>query len=374
MGRIMGYLLDLPERHRLPGGERLPLRFAGLESRGGGSLAAAPLVLLRALLRLLAARASGTLGLVHLNVAERGSLLRKGALLASARLLGARVVVHLHAAQIIAFNARLPSPARRLIGAMFRAADLCLVLGDPWQRWLHQEFGVPATRIAVLRNGVPRPVPPPAPVGNVACTDAAVPFRVLFLGNLLARKGVAELLRALASPGLRDGAWQARLAGGGAVATYRRLAEHLGIAPRVHFTGWLDIAGTAAELAAADVLVLPSYDEGLPLVILEALSLGVPVITTPVGAIPEVLEDRVTALLVPPGDIAALAAALCALRDDPVLRSRLGAAGQALYEREFTIDRFADRLIGLYRAHGLLRPATEATASPGIGAVGEVVG
>ena len=84
--------------------------------------------------------------------------------------------------------------------------------------------------------------------------------------------------------------------GGGAVGAYRAMAQQLGIAGSVHFTGWLDQAAAAALLAEADALVLPAYDEGLPLVILEAMATGVPVICTPVGAIPEVFDgsgDRV---------------------------------------------------------------------------------
>ena len=121
----------------------------------------------------------------------------------------------------------------------------------------------------------------------------------------------------------------------------------------MRFAGWVDQAGAAACLAEADALVLPSYDEGLPLVILEALSLGVPVVTTPVGAIPEVLDDGDTALLVPPGDVDALAGALARLAGDAALAARLSERGRALYEREFTLPVFAERVAALHAEVGL---------------------
>ena len=143
-----------------------------------------------------------------------------------------------------------------------------------------------------------------------------------------------------------------------------REAAARGLPARLRFTGWLDAAAAAAELAAADALVLPSHDEGLPLVILEALARRVAVIATPVGAIPEVLQHGRTALLVLPGDVAGLAVAIADLAADPRLRTRLAANGHALYRRDFTAAGYADRMIALYRNRcGLpIRPGALQTA------------
>ena len=107
------------------------------------------------------------------------------------------------------------------------------------------------------------------------------------------------------------------MAGGGPVDIYRALAAELGIADRVTFTGWVSQDAARALMVNSDALILPAYDEGLPLVILEALASRTPVICTPVGSIPEVLEDRRTALFVSPGDEAGIAAAILTLIDQP---------------------------------------------------------
>jgi glycosyltransferase involved in cell wall biosynthesis len=336
MGSIMEYLASLRTD---PSGR---FRLTRLESRGGGRLIVSPFYLALAVCRIVAEAASGRLAVVHLNLAERGSVYRKATLLFAAKLVGARVLLHLHAAQIVALHDTMPWVGRRLLRAMFRSSDRVVVLGEVWRRWVIDTFAVAPHAVTVLRNGVPATMVAhvPRPPGH--------PFRLLFLGNLLQRKGIADLLHALATP---DGSSVAlTVAGGGPVETYRHMAETLGIADRVQFTGWVDQATARTLLAASDALVLPAYDEGLPLVILEAMATGVPVICTPVGAIPEVFEDRRTALFVPPGDRGALASTIALLCDDPVMQTGLSAEGLALYRRDFTMDVFAARISALYAA------------------------
>lgn len=329
MGRIADTLADEAVRRGLP------VRFERLETRGA-SLWRSPWMMARAMARLVVAHCAEPSLLLHVHVAERGSVLRKGLLLLLARALGRPVLLHLHAARIVAFHRGLPRPLAGLLGWTFRRATLCVVLGEAMRGWMVEQGGVPPARVVMLRNGVPLlPVPPPRPGPG---------FRLLFLGNLSDRKGVPELIEAVASLPFRG---EVVLAGGGEVERFRKLAAANGLQPR--FTGWLGAAAAAAELAAADVLVLPSHDEGLPLVILEALARRVAVIATPVGVIPEVLQHGRTALLVPPGDVAALAAAIAELAADPALRARLAANGHALYRRDFTASAYADRMIALYR-------------------------
>ena len=336
MGSIMMYLLS---RGGDPDGR---FRFETLDPRGGGSVVWFPLHLTKALLRIMAGAVTGRLALVHLNVAERGSVLRKGILLFAAKALGVRVLLHLHAAQILAFYEALPRAGRFLVRLMFRSADHCAVLGGVWQRWLTGTLGVSANKITIVDNGVPRLAEP-----RVVRPQGA-PFRLLFLGNLQERKGVSDLLQALARPEMRDVHLEVTFAGGGSVDCYRQRATELGLDRRVQFTGWVDQTSARRLLARSDGLVLPSYDEGLPLVILEAMATGVPVVCTPVGAIPEIFEDRRTALLVKPGDQEGLAAALLELSRDIPLQERLSREGLALFEHRFTMERFADQITSLY--------------------------
>lgn len=335
MGQVVSYLMH-------GSSVDMPLRLVAIDARGPGSVLWSPYYMSVAIGRIVIAAARGRLGLVHVHVAERASLVRKGLVALAARMMGVPVLLHLHAAEIQPFYDRLPGWGRWLARGVFRRADLCVVLGTGWRDWLIDTIGVAPDRVVVVRNGVPM-------VASPRLGDRSGPFRILFLGNLTPRKGVGDLLVALASPVLAAADFEAVFAGGGEVDTYRRQAAELGLDARVSFTGWVDRAQAAALTAAAHVLVLPSYHEGLPLVILEALGAGTPVICTPVGSIPEVLDDETTALFVPPGDSEEMARALRRLIDDAALRANLADAGRKLYSREFTMDAFVGRMATLYR-------------------------
>jgi glycosyltransferase involved in cell wall biosynthesis len=347
MGSIMAYLASL---ERDPSG-RFDLK--PLESRGGGHIAFSPIFLAAAVGRIALEAMRGRLAVVHLNLAERGSVYRKAVLLAATRLAGGRTLLHLHAAQIVQFHASMGPAGRMLLRWMFHTADHCVVLGEVWRRWVADTFDIRSNRISVVYNGVPATAARPRTVPD----DGR--FRLLFVGNLLERKGVKDLLQAFTAPSLRARNIELTMAGGGPVEQYRTLAQQLGIADRVRFTGWVSQDAARSLMVNADALILPAYDEGLPLVILEALASATPVICTPVGSIPEVLADNETALFVSAGDESGIAAAIMKLIDQPAVGCRIAAAGSALYERLFTMEAFARSVGSLYAT------LTPRDASPG---------
>lgn len=320
-------------------------RLRPLDSRGGGSAIGSLWVLATALVKLVRGRASGDLAGVHVNMAERLSLARKSAIVVASRALGVPVVLHLHAAQLHHFYRALPRPLQRLTRWVFSLPQSVVVLGAAARRFVVEELHVDPRRVEVVINGVPEPALPRA------ARPAGAPRRVLFLGNLSERKGVSDLLAALARPGFDGGRQEVVLAGGGDVAGYQAKARALGLGDWVKFAGWCDQQQVARLMAEADVLVLPSYDEGLPLVILEALAHGVAVVCTPVGEIPTVLQDGVTACFVEPGDIAGIAATLQRLLREPGRLESLGRNGRALYERQFSLSRFFNNVARIHRRH-----------------------
>jgi glycosyltransferase involved in cell wall biosynthesis len=335
MGRMMDYLAEC---------QTDGMRLVRVETRGAGSAADSIWYTLYAGMRIAGAAAGAVPTIVHINMAERGSIFRKSLLLLLARALGLPAVLHLHAAELIDSTERLPRVLQRLTAVPFRAATVCIVLGTLWRDYLRDELGVPENRIEILHNGVPRPVLRrfPAPSGT---------FNFVFLGNLQKRKGLTDLLHALSDPALLGFDWCLTIAGSGDTTRLRELATILGIGARISFTGWLDRDGTTSVLARANALVLPSYAEGLPLALLEAASLGVPIVATPVGAIGEVFTDCETALLVPPGNRHALTAALHLLLAEPHCAPRLGRLGRELYARELTLAGFVLGLRSIYRRH-----------------------
>ncbi len=355
MGSIMVYLASM--RPEFWG--RFDLKL--LESRGGRHIALSPLYVFLAVCRIFLEAARGRLAVVHLNLAERGSVYRKAALLAATKLVGGRVLLHLHAAQIVQYHETTGRAGRTLLGWMFRSADQCVVLGDFWRRWVIDTYAIPSNKIRVVYNGVP---PTAVKVTPAAVKDGR--FHLLFVGNLHERKGVKDLLRAFARPGLKARNIVLTMAGGGPVDMYRAMAAELGIGDRVTFTGWVSQNDARTLMVNSDALILPAYDEGLPLVILEALASRTPVICTPVGAIPEVLEHRRTALFVTPGDEAEIEAAIQTMIDHPDLGSELSTEGAALYDRLFTMEAFARSIGSLYAALASPNGKVSSSVSPSL--------
>jgi glycosyltransferase involved in cell wall biosynthesis len=180
-------------------------------------------------------------------------------------------------------------------------------------------------------------------------------LRVLSVGRLIALKGHAILLDAVAK--LRAGGqeMEVTLVGDGPRrAALEEQARRLGVADLVHFAGSIGQDNIRDYFANADVFCLASFAEGVPVVLMEAMAMELPVVTTTVMGIPELVEDGVSGLLMPPGRADALGALLHSLAEDPALRQRLGRAGREKVIAEFDAASSAERLAGVLRDYGLL--------------------
>jgi glycosyltransferase involved in cell wall biosynthesis len=340
IGRQMGYFLRARE------GRKNGIVYRVIDSRGPWFLGSSPLYtacaglyLAAAMMKLLWARLFASACLAHVNITGRGSTIRKIILLTFARELGLRYLLHVHDYDYADEYGRHGAFMQRLVARIFRGAVKVVVLGGRDQRLLSSLLELPLDRVTVLHNAVPDPE-----LDFERARPQKSPCHLLFLGHLSARKGVPELLQALASPLLASRRWCATLAGGGPVDEFRNFADGLGILESVNFPGWVDEAGVKALAAKADILVLPSHAEGLAMSVLEGLSYGLVVITTPVGAHTEVIEPGVSGILVPPGNIVALAEALARVIDDDGFRGQLGRGARRRFLEKFDVRGYAERL------------------------------
>jgi glycosyltransferase involved in cell wall biosynthesis len=196
-------------------------------------------------------------------------------------------------------------------------------------------------------------------------TDPGDPVRLISVGRAVAKKGYDDLLAALAllPCGL---SWRFVHIGGGTLAKQLKArAATLGIADRIAWRGARPQADVLAAYREADLFVLASRvaedgdRDGLPNVLVEAQSQSLPCVSTRVSAIPELIEDGRTGILVAPGDPAALAAAIERLARDPARRDRLGRAGEERVRAEFAIESATERLFARFTAPDPLREAAE---------------
>lgn len=184
--------------------------------------------------------------------------------------------------------------------------------------------------------------------------------RLVFVGRMAAVKGVPVLLDAMAALRRNDPDVELTLVGDGPDRPWleRRIVE-LGLEGAVTITGYLSQAAVADRLAASDIFVLPSFAEGVPVVLMEAMASRLPVVTTRIAGIPELVEDGVSGFVVPPGEPAVLAKRIEALVRDPELRQRMGEAGRAKVVAEFDIQKESAHLLDL-----LVRSANRSAALP----------
>ena len=275
-------------------------------------------------------------------------------------------VLHAHGykARLFAWRAARGLPVRLATTCHGFVHDtLALKLYDWMDRWTLRRFprvaavsddmsrqlrgyGVPSAALSIIANGVDldrfRDAPP------TLRAELSPPGPLLgAVGRLSAEKGLDGLLRAAAALAAHFPELRLALVGDGPLrGELEQLASKLGIADRVTFTGRReDMPGVYASL---DALLLPSLDEGLPMVVLEAMAAGRPVIASRVGAIDHVIRDGENGVLAPPGDVEALRAAIERLLAEPALGARLGAAARATIEKQFSAAHMAAAYLQLY--------------------------
>jgi glycosyltransferase involved in cell wall biosynthesis len=177
------------------------------------------------------------------------------------------------------------------------------------------------------------------------------PVRLLSVGRLAPAKGQLLLVHACAELRRQGMVFELTLVGDGPDrARLEEAVRRHGLQPFVHFTGALNQAEVKRELARADVFVLPSLAEGIPVVLMEAMASGLPCVTCPVNGIPELVEHGQSGLLATPGCSESLAVQLARLIDDPSLRYRLAVAGRAKVQQAFDGGRNVARLAAILRA------------------------
>jgi glycosyltransferase involved in cell wall biosynthesis len=270
---------------------------------------------------------------------------RDAVFLFTSRLSTARVVVHAHGGLYEEFYRRMPAAVRVLMRGALAKVDVIIVLSEA-QRRQFDGWAPARCRVVPVPNGV-RDEWPGGPPGPDADSDGVV----LYLGNLLPEKGFLDALDAV--PSVLRHAPRARFVFAGRAAwdpataslVRQRLADPVVRAASV-FTGVVEPAERRRLLAAADLLVFPPrWKEGQGLVALEAMSAGLPIVATASGGLAETLRDGEDAIVVPGHDPAAIAQAVTRLLLDPTLRACMGAEGRARFEREYTLERWAARML-----------------------------
>ncbi len=279
-----------------------------------------------ALLQVIRVLMAGQVAVVHAHVSASGSFWRKAILLWVARRFRLGTIFHLHDGNFERYaESGFGGPVLRwCIRRTLEASDVVIVLSERSARWM-QEFS-PSCRVRVIGN----PVRLPARHRRVCDRDkdGEVVGRILFLGMICEAKGSFDLLRAFAVFRARVSGWRLVIGGHGEVDRFLEDAAHIGVRTDIDFLGWISGPDKERALSSADIFVLPSYSEGMPVSLLEAMAYGSAVVATPVGGVPDMMRPNLHGLWVDPGNVDDLAATLERLARSPDLRASLGDAAR----------------------------------------------
>jgi glycosyltransferase involved in cell wall biosynthesis len=242
------------------------------------------------------------------------------------------------------------SRAYRLAGLTARWSRRIITISDALRRKVTEVERIPMGKLTTIHYGIECTVPGPEPSREAVRRSLGLPpdaFAVLSTGRLVPVKGYPYLIEAVGKLRAAGSSTILLIAGDGPErAMLQSQAERLGVADRVRFLGWR--ADVPTLLAGVDAFALATLGEGFGLAILEAMAQRLPVVATRVVAVPEIVQDGQTGLLVSPRDPAALADALLALERDPELRRRFASAAHRRVLEHFSVARMVRDTEGVY--------------------------
>lgn len=274
--------------------------------------------------------------IVHLHTSEPPSALRKMIFLSLSKIMRKKVIVHFHSFSV---DTTIKSKYQWVYKFIFEKADCVLVLSKYWQDELCNTFSFNVDKIKVLYN------PCTTEVSNKVYPKKK---EILYAGTVNARKGYADMINAFANVADKHRDWSIVFAGNGEIEEGKALATRLGIDKHTVFLGWVRGDDKDKAFKEASVFCLPSYAEGFPMGVLDAWAYGLPVVTTPVGGIPDIAKDGNNCLLFKPGDINKLAEQMDKLITSEKLRIDIAKESSKLAKGIFSIEEVTSRLEDIY--------------------------
>jgi len=279
--------------------------------------------------------------IVHIHGASKGSFYRKYLLFLMVRyIFRKKVAYHMHGGGFSQFYAHSSFWQKKLIEHFVNSTDILICLSRSWECYFKGHFKTKS--IIVINNPIEQ-------VNNITINKIFT-IEFLFLGKICDAKGVFDLLTVIKeNADFYKHKARFRFGGNGETARLKKFISEHHLESFVSFEGWVSGAEKHQMLSRANVFLLPSYKEGLPMSILEAMNYGLPVIATTVGGIPEVLKSGNNGFLMDPGDKKALKADIDYFIDHPEDIFKMGHNGK-LRSRDFDIRSIKDDLVTAYES------------------------
>lgn len=273
--------------------------------------------------------------IVHVHMSFNGSFWRKYSFYRLSSLFSVPFVLHLHGSEFKDYVSRSSKLRLTKINELFRRSSAVIVLSSGWKNYVDGQFGCDAT---VIENYVD--------VTADNLTRHADRKDVVFVGAFIKRKGILELVVSFASSKLDC---KLHLCGDGPLmVAARQLVKDLNIETQVVFHGWVGFEQKISIFKSCRLFVLPSFNEGLPLTIIEAIASSCVVLSTNVGAIPEVIRHGINGFIFEPGDFKQLSELLRNTYSDTSLLDQISSSGLNEYNKRFRSEVVIPQIKAVY--------------------------
>ncbi|MGV7241005.1 glycosyltransferase family 4 protein [Caballeronia sordidicola] len=285
----------------------------------------------------------GRVDLVHLHSSIKGSLLRKSILALTCVVLRKKYVMHIHSGAFAQYYGALPAFIQTLVRFVMTHAACVISLSEHARSTLIAMNLATADKCRLVYNGIKDPLP-----SGPEARKATPKVSITFLGKLSESKGLVTLFEALAMLSHSAPAYALFVGGSGDASTLADWISKYKLDDVVIYKGWISGDDKIQLLKDTRIFVLPSYSEGFPVAIVEAMAFGATVVSTQIPGVMDAIRPGRDGLLVQPGDVEGLSAALLRLLNDETLCCALSATARQRFLECFTIERSARLLASIY--------------------------
>ncbi|MBC5624102.1 glycosyltransferase family 4 protein [Clostridium sp. NSJ-49] len=275
--------------------------------------------------------------ILHIHVAQDGSFYRKSLIIIIAKLFRKKVLLHIHASQFDKFYEKSNIIIRIYIKFILSLPNKLIVLSQQWEEFYKK---ITNNKIVVINNAVSIDEYKYNENGEIIC----------FFGRLGKRKGIYDLLKVVDNILEKHKNIQLYLCGDGEIENVKRIILEKKLENRIIVTGWINKEEKEKILNNSIINILPSYNEGMPMAILETMARGIPNISTNIGGIPNVIKHNYNGMLISPGDLEELSKIIDYLISNKQIRTELSKNAYNTIKCKFSIDNYNNNFRNVYKS------------------------
>jgi glycosyltransferase involved in cell wall biosynthesis len=275
--------------------------------------------------------------IVHVHMASRNSFFRKSLIVNLAKIFKKKIIIHLHGAEFdVFFHNELKYKGKKKVRRIFNKADLIIALGSGWEKKITEYCD---TNIEIVYNSI---------YINDKNLYNNQSVNLLMMGRLGERKGIYDLIESFCKIVEKGINFKLILAGDGEIDNVKKIIKEKQIEKYVEVLGWVNNEQKENLLKDTLIYILPSYNEGMPMSILEAISYGIPCIATDVGDIPDVIKNEYNGFIIKPGDIDSLTNCIIKIRNDSNMRMKMSNNAYITAVQKFDIESNCEKILKIY--------------------------